>query len=362
MNATSSAVAAGETAAPENAGGETQALYASSETWSKDVWEHVKTHYTAMAQLKPLTIEEGAQGTVLTGPKFESEMTEKKEIRNYVGNIAALHPTACSMEDEEAGMDQIHRAARFRFYNQATGQWEATALWPADSNIPIARFTSVQPKKEEVLECFAKDHLKQAYWYAMAQICKALKNCDKDLSAAQDALKSAQEDGKVNLKAKVEELEKTQRKLTSDLNKFKRLGRMALFDYKYFANQEEKKLATFQSLERVEENRERWGFTGIRKVKMVVFAVDVIAKKADFDQRKGVQDADVHQYLKQAIRWQDDKMCPSAAVVAQLRKVGVALKEIPSLAIVIRACEEWLGRHHVFDDYRKVILLSLIHI
>ena len=180
MSAASSAVAAGETAAPGNAGGETQALYASSETWVNDVWEPVKTHYAAMASLKPLTIEEGAQGTVLTGPKFESEMTEKKEIRNYVGNIAALDPTACSMEDEEVGMDQVYRAARFRFYNEAAGQWEATALWPADSNIPIARFTFSQPKKDEVLQCFAKDHVKQAYWYAMAQICKALKNCDED--------------------------------------------------------------------------------------------------------------------------------------------------------------------------------------
>ena len=80
MSGTSSAVAAGETAAPGNAGGETQALYVSSETWSTDVWEHVKPHYTAMAQLKPLKLEEGAQGTVLTGPKFETEMTAKEEM------------------------------------------------------------------------------------------------------------------------------------------------------------------------------------------------------------------------------------------------------------------------------------------
>ena len=50
-------------------------------------------------------------------------------------------------------------------------------------------------------------------------------------------------------------------------------------------------------------------------------------------------------------------MCPSPHVVGQLRKVGAALQDIPSLSLVIRACEEWFARQHMLDDHRKIILL-----
>ena len=65
--ASSGMSAAGETAFKQNVERDIAAtsLYCASETWSEDVWPHVKAHYETMASQIPLKLEEGEKYTNL---------------------------------------------------------------------------------------------------------------------------------------------------------------------------------------------------------------------------------------------------------------------------------------------------------
>ena len=60
------------------------------------------------------------------------------------------------------------------------------------------------------------------------------------------------------------------------LEGFRKLARDCHFDYRLFKTKEERDVAAFQELENVEEARERFGFTGTRKINLIMWAEDLL--------------------------------------------------------------------------------------
>ena len=90
--------------------------------------------------------------------------------------------------------------------------------------------------------------------------------------------------------------------------KFRKLGRNVLFDYCLFENKHHADLATFNLLLRVEEGREKWGFTGIRKERMVVMIEMELARKRG--DKAVINDEEIAEYAKEkASSYYSDFVC-----------------------------------------------------
>ena len=91
-----------------------------------------------------------------------------------------------------------------------------------------------RPKLSTKLQTYAKDHIKQAFWYGFAKAVIHVNETEKE---------SDGEQLKVALEA---------------LDSFRKLGVKCVCDLRFFVDSKDQQYETFQALVRVEETRNGW--------------------------------------------------------------------------------------------------------
>jgi len=303
--------------------------------WEREVWKWVEPEFKELTKKAPLSKAEGACG-VICHPWTEAHtkeftrcLTEHGEYRNVVSNVCDTPPAMTSVPGDSILVETLPDMAAFRFYKD--GKPCAPTMWPKDSNIPVALYRCEMPKSGEA-ERFGKDSVVHASWWAFAQAVKA----HKAATAA-----------KPQNSADIAETSKC-------LDGFRKLARNCLFDYKLFHDKEARDLAAFQELENIEEAREKFGFTGSHKIRLIVWAEETVRAK---NGGKDVDDEAISQYLRKNIKWTDEKTAPSKHVVNHLRTIAKAIKKQPDILKATQLAEAKFGRATLFDEYSKFLIL-----
>ena len=228
--------------------------------WEKHVWMHVETEYETLKTKNALGKAEGAVGTICNEwteghmKEFTKNLTEHSEYRYVVSNICQTPPTMTSVPGDAIIVEALSDMATYRFFKD--GKPFAPAVWPRDCAIPVALYSCELPLPGQA-ERFGKDGVVQAFWWAFAQAVKQ---------------------HKAAVAAKPQKSEEVGEALRT-LEGFRKLARNCHFDYRLFKTKEERDVAAFQELENVEEARERFGFTGTRKINLIMWAEDLLKGK-----------------------------------------------------------------------------------
>jgi len=121
-----------------------------------------------------------------------------------------------------------------------------------------------------------------------------------------------------------------------------------------YTSREARDLAAFQELEKVEEQRERFGFTGSRKINLFIWADSLLKTKHG---GRAQTDEEISTYVSAAIKWKDEKSKPSAAVVATWRSIADMIRKKPEISAVTQRADSKYGRGHIFDELSKFLIL-----
>ena len=138
------------------------------------------------------------------------------------------------------------------------------------------------------------------------------------------------------------------------LEGFRKLARNCHFDYRLFKTKEERDVAAFQELENVEEAWERFGFTGTRKINLIMWAEDLLRGK---NNGKEPDDEEIAKYLREHIKWTAETKAPTKNVVNCLRTIAQVIKKQPLIAKATQMAETQFGRATLFDEYSKYLVL-----
>ena len=300
--------------------------------WEKHVWMHVETEYETLKTKNALGKAEGAVGTICNEgteshmKELTKNLTEHSEYRYVVSNICQTPPTMTSVPGDAIIVEVLPDMARYRFFKD--GKPFAPAVWPRDCAIAVALYCCELPLPGQA-ERFGKDGVVQAFWWAFAQAVKQHKAAvAADAGGVCEALQT--------------------------LEGFRKLARNCHFDYRLFKTKEERDVAAFQELENVEEARERFGFTGTRKINLIMWAEDLLKGK---NNGKEPDDEEIAKYLREHIKWTDEKKAPTKNVVINLRALAKVIKNQPEIAKATQMAETQFGRATLFDEYSKYLVL-----
>ena len=123
-----------------------------------------------------------------------------------------------------------------------------------------------------------------------------------------------------------------------------------------YTSREARDLAAFQELEKVEEQRERFGFTGSRKINLFIWADSLLKTKHG---GRAQTDEEISTYVSAAIKWKDEKSKPSAAVVATWRSVADMIRKKPEISAVTQRADSIYGRAHMFDELFQILCIRV---
>ena len=251
--------------------------------------------------------------------KVKGDLEEVQEARDIPFNLAQLaDPNQAAIPGDVLDLPNVIKSAKFYFWDNEANCPKAPNIWPRGKNIPIALFS-----KELYGQCsfphYGQCSVIAGFFWAFGQ-------------AVREPAWKRQIWG------------------------FEKLCVNALADYKVVSNQAEVNILAFNAVEENEESQENDGFTGTRRALLVMFGVQSLLK----EKRKGEKWTfmEVHVWLKENIKFHDEKSIPSVHTCKHLYSVAIGFIQNERAFAAYREAAQLYGRSTLFDDYSKLIIIK----